>query len=154
LWVLPLQGDRKPWPFLRRAFDQCQGQFSPDGRWVAYVSNESGRYEVLVRPFTPSGPAGALESTVVSQGGGIAPRWRGDGKELFYLGANGTVTSVALTADRGMTIGSPKVLFQVSGADAAWAVTKDGERFFLAAPSLQSAPSPFTVVFNWQASNH
>jgi eukaryotic-like serine/threonine-protein kinase len=155
LWVLPLQGDRKPFPFLRRAFDQCQGQFSPDGRWVAYVSNESGRYEVLVRPFTPSGAAGAVESTVVSQGGGIAPRWRADGKALFYLGANGTLSSVALTTDRALAIGPPRVLFQVPGADAAWAVTKDGERFLLAAPSLHSAPSPFTVVFNWQAaSNH
>jgi len=153
LWVLPLQGD-KPFPFLRRAFDQCQGQFSPDGRWVAYVSNESGRYEVLVRPFTPSGAAGALESTVVSHGGGIAPRWRSDGKELFYLGANGAVTSVALTTDRAMAIGPPRVLFQVPGADAAWAVTKDGERFLLAAPAGQSTGSPFTVVFNWQAALH
>jgi hypothetical protein len=155
LWVLPLQGDRKPFPFLRRAFDQCQGQFSPDGRWVAYVSNESGRYEVLVRPFTPSGAAGAVESTVVSQGGGIAPRWRGDGKALYYLDANGTISSVAVTTDRGLAIGPPRVLFQVPRADAAWAVAKDGDRFLLAAPSLHSAPSPFTVVFNWQAaSNH
>ena len=95
LWVLPLKGDRKPFPFLRREFDQQQGQFSPDGRWVAYVSNESGRHEVLVRPFTPAGAAGAVESSVVSKGGGTSPRWGANGKELYYLAPNGTVTSVA-----------------------------------------------------------
>ena len=150
LWVLPLKGDRKPFPFLRRAFDQRQGQFSPDGQWIAYVSNESGRNEVLVRPFTSGGVEDAVESLAVSKGGGIAPRWRGDGKELFYLTANGTVTSVTLATDRSMVIGPPTGLFQVPGADADWAVTRDGERFLLAAPAGQSTPSPFTVVFNWQ----
>jgi Tol biopolymer transport system component len=150
LWVLPLEGERKPFPFLRRPFDQRGGQFSPDGRWVAYVSNESGRDEVLVRPFT-SGPEGAVESSVISKGGGMSPRWRGDGKEIFYLTPNGTVTSVSFGTDRGMEIGPPKVLFQVPGTEVDWAVTRSGERFLLAAPAGHSMPSPFTVVFNWQA---
>jgi eukaryotic-like serine/threonine-protein kinase len=150
LWVLPLEGERKPFPFLRRPFDQRGGQFSPDGRWVAYVSNESGRDEVLVRPFT-SGPEGAVESSVISKGGGMSPRWRGDGKELFYLTSDGTVRSVSFGTDRGVAIGPPKVLFQVPGTEVDWAVTRSGERFLLAAPAGHSTPSPFTVVFNWQA---
>ena len=128
LWVLPLKGDRKPFPFVRREFDQLQGQFSPDGRWVAYVSNESGRHEVLVRPFTPAGAADAVESSVVSKGGGTSPRWGANGKELYYLAPNGTVTSVAFATDRGVPTGPQRVLFQVPGADADWAVTRDGER--------------------------
>ena len=151
LWVLPLNGDRKPFPFVRREFDQLQGQFSPDGRWVAYVSNESGRHEVLVRPFTPSGAAGAVESSVVSKDGGTSPRWGANGKELYYLAPNGTVTSVAFATDRGVPTGPQRVLFQVPGAAADWAVTRDGDRFLLAAPASHSTPSPFTVVFNWQA---
>jgi eukaryotic-like serine/threonine-protein kinase len=151
LWVLTLKGDRKPFPFLRREYDQEQGQFSPDGRWVAYVSNESGRYEVLVRPFTSAGAAGADQSSAVSNGGGSAPRWRGDGKELFYLSPNGTVTAVAFATDRGVVIGAPRALYQVPGVDTAWAVTRDGERFLLAVPAGLVTPSPFSVVFNWQA---
>jgi Tol biopolymer transport system component len=151
LWVLTLKGDRKPFPFLRREYDQEQGQFSPDGRWVAYVSNESGRHEVLVRPFTPAGAADAVESSVVSKGGGTSPRWGANGKELYYLAPNGTVTSVAFATDRGVPTGPQRVLFQVPGADADWAVTRDGERFLLAVPAGRSTPSPFTVVFNWQA---
>jgi dipeptidyl aminopeptidase/acylaminoacyl peptidase len=151
LWVLALKGDRKPFPFLRREYDQEQGQFSPDGRWVAYVSNESGRDEVLVRPFTSAGAAGADQSSAVSNGGGTAPRWRGDGKELFYLSPNGTVTSVAFAADRGVPIGPSRALHQVPGVDTAWAVTRDGERFLLAVPAGHATPSPFTVLFNWQA---
>jgi Tol biopolymer transport system component len=150
LWVLPLKGDRKPFPFLRREHNQEQGQFSPDGRWVAYVSDESGRDEVLVRPFT-AGAAGADQSSAVSNGGGTAPRWRGDGKELFYLAANGTITSVAFASDRGGAIGPARALFQAVGADTAWAVTRDGERFLLAVPVGHATPSPFSVVFNWPA---
>jgi eukaryotic-like serine/threonine-protein kinase len=150
LWVLPLKGEGKPFPFLRRPFDQLGGQFSPDGRWVAYVSNESGRNEVLVRPFT-SDPEGSVDTSVISKGGGMAPRWRGDGKELFYLAPNGTVTSVPFDTDRGVGSGTLKVLFQVLGADSGWAVTRDGERFLLAAPAGHSTPSPFTVIFDWQA---
>jgi len=151
LWVLTLKGDRKPFPFLRREYDQEQGQFSPDGRWIAYVSNESGRDEVLVRQFTSTGAAGADESWLVSKGGGTSPRWRGDGKELFYLAPNGTITSVAFAADRGVVIGAPRALCQVPGVDTAWAVTRDGERFLLAVPAGHATPSPFSVVFNWQA---
>jgi DNA-binding winged helix-turn-helix (wHTH) protein/Tol biopolymer transport system component len=149
VWVLPLSGDRQPFPFLRREFDQEQAQFSPDGRWVAYVSNESGRQEVLIRPFAPTAVTAAGESAVVSAAGGTAPRWRGDGRELFYVASNGTVTSVAVATDHGVEIGPPKILFQIPGAVADWDVTGDGERFLVAVPRGDRTP-PFTAVFNWQ----
>jgi hypothetical protein len=80
LWVMPLTGDRKPYPCLTTPFDETQGQFSPDGHWVAYHSNETGPLEVYVRPFPPSGNVKR-----VSTAGGASPRWRPDGRELFYL---------------------------------------------------------------------
>ena len=92
-----------------------------------------------------------IESSAVSKGGGTSPRWRGDGKELFYLAPNGTITSVAFASDRGGAIGPARALFQAAGADTAWAVTRDGERFLLAVPAGHATPSPFSVVFNWQA---
>jgi len=152
LWGMPLTGDRKPFPITNdEQFSQFPGKLSADGRWLAYVSNESGRHEVLVRPFTPAGAAGAVESSVVSKGGGTSPRWGANGKELYYLAPNGTVTSVAFATDRGVPTGPQSVLFQVPGADADWAVTRDGERFLLAVPAGHGTPSPFSVVFNWQA---
>jgi hypothetical protein len=85
--VLP-HNNPKPVPFVRTAFDEIEGRFSPDGRWVAYVSNQSGLHEVHVRGFATdfsSGSASTGGTTLVSRGGGNAPRWRGDGRELFYL---------------------------------------------------------------------
>ena len=82
LWILPLSGERQPRPFLQNRFDEAEGQFSPDGRWIAYVSNETGRIEVYVQPS--AGPGGKWQ---VSTGGGEQPKWRGDGKEIFYLSA-------------------------------------------------------------------
>ena len=93
LWVLPLFGDRKPFPFVATSVNKGNGQFSPDGRWVAYQSNESGRYEVYVQPFP--GPGGKWQ---VSTDGGIAPRWRRDSKELFYIAPNGKLMAVPIRA--------------------------------------------------------
>jgi Tol biopolymer transport system component len=154
LWVLPLVGDRKPVPFANEQFDQIQGQFSPDGQWVAYTSNESGANEVLVRPFSPDSSAGsarAAESVLVSKNGGASPRWRGDGRELFYLSADGTVMAVSVSANHGFTSETPKPLFRAAGLLPDWGVTADGQRFLFAVPTGQGTPSPFTVVLNWQA---
>ena len=83
IWVLPMEGDRKPIPFLRTEFNEGQAQFSPDGRWIAYVSNESGSNEVYVKPFSPgAGTEISGSKSMVSRGGGIWPRWRG--KQLLY----------------------------------------------------------------------
>jgi Tol biopolymer transport system component len=90
LWVLPLEGDRTPWVLLKTPFSERHGTFSPDGRWVAYQSNESGRNEIYIRPFAGPAASGASASQVggqwqVSTAGGTFPRWRRDVRELYYL---------------------------------------------------------------------
>jgi Tol biopolymer transport system component len=82
--ALPMQGEQKPLPLLQTQFNEAWGTFSPDGRWIVYPSNESGAPEIYVRPFSPGGEAGAGAKWLVSKGGGLYPRWRADGKRLFY----------------------------------------------------------------------
>jgi Tol biopolymer transport system component len=151
LWILPLFGERKSMPFARTPFDERNARFSPDGRWIAYVSNESGRYEVYVQPFLPaSGGKWQISTT-----GGYQPRWRGDGKELFYIGADGKVMSVSVVADGGFKVGVSKALFQTHLDPAAlvndrnYAVTNDGQRLLITTSLGSSAP--ITVVLNWQS---
>src|SRR5262249_39412833 len=91
LMVLPLQGARTPRPFHRTRFNETDARFSPDGRWIAYVSDESGQREVYVGAFDGSG-----EKRRVSTSGGLAPRWRRDGKEIFYLTAAGTMMAASV----------------------------------------------------------
>ena len=155
LWVLPLEGDLKPIPFLRTEFDEWDGHFSPDTRWIAYVSNESASNEVYVRAFAPGSTAAFSESGakwMVSMGGGTAPRWRADGKELFYLGPDGRVMSVDVTVDTTFHGGTSKPLLQppMRGFSGAWNVAADGKRFLFMAPKELGTPTPFTVVLNWQ----
>src|SRR5207237_10906010 len=101
MWVLPMEGDRKPLPFLRTEFNEAQAKFSPDGRWIAYTSFESGRPEIYVRPFLPPGSAGGVSAggkwQISKSGGGLA-RWRGDSKELFYV-ENQRVMAVDILAN-------------------------------------------------------
>ena len=152
-WVLPLTGERKPYPLIRRAFDQHSAQFSPDGRWVAYVSNESGRQEVLVRPFAPvstSDAESAGESVIVSKSGGTAPRWRADGKELFFVTPEGAIASVPVSVRPVLAVGSPTTLFQAPGIAADWAVAADGNRFLVMAPQVSTASTSFSLIFDWQ----
>jgi eukaryotic-like serine/threonine-protein kinase len=151
LWVLPLFGERRPEPFVRTDFQESSGRFSPDGRFVAYVSNESGRYEVYVQSFPASG--GKWQ---VSNGGGASPRWRRDGRELFYLSADGKLMSVEVdgSSDR-FEAGVPAPLFEprvgaISG-DSPYDVAADGRRFLVKVPVGENAPAPVTVVLNWTA---
>jgi Tol biopolymer transport system component len=103
LWVLPLQGDRKPISFLRTKFNEGSGQFSPDGRWLAYSSTDSGTEEVYVTHF-PTGEG----RWQVSQAGGTEPRWRRDGKEMFYINSKGVMTAVAIAANGAFSSGAPR----------------------------------------------
>jgi len=159
LWVLPLEGHQKPVPFLRTEFDERDGRFSPDGRWVAYISNESGRYEVYVRPFSPDalgeGISHAGGKWLISENGGYGPIWRRDGKELYYIDLDGTLMAVQLTKGSDFQAGVPRVLFQTPRSPdtsglTQWAPSPDGERFLFLVPETQGAV-PFTVVLNWQA---
>jgi eukaryotic-like serine/threonine-protein kinase len=148
IWMLPLEGDRKPAAFLAREFGDEEGIFSPNGRWVAYKSNESGRNEIYVREF--SSRASAAAGWLVSKGGGEQPHWGADGQELLYL-AGRNLTAVDVLPGDSFRVGEPKTLFQLPlGADT-WDVTGDGKRFLVAAPLAQNAPPPFTVMLNWQS---
>ena len=150
LWLLPLPGGTRAVPLLQQDFDQIDGRVSPDGRWLAYVSNESGNNEVFVRGLTKDSATGALvpgPGQFVSSGGGMSPRWRKDGRELFYQSRGGAVMSVTVDA---ASFGTPNELFRAPGIQTEWSVSEDGQRFLVAAPSRQSAPT-FTVVVNWQS---
>ena len=153
LWVLPSDG-RKPSPFVQSRFTEQDGRFSPDGRWVAYTSDQSGAMEVYVRAFSPDfsgGSAGTGGSVLVSRGGGAAPRWRGDGRELFYLAPDGKMMAVEVTAGPEFRGGTPAPLFQTPSGTIVGDVTADGKRFLLVTPVGPSAAAPFTVVLNWTA---
>jgi Tol biopolymer transport system component len=159
IWVLPLNGDKKVFPFLATEFNETAARFSPDDRWVAYESDESGRAEVYVRAFTPPSTSGAPVAGVkllVSTTGGRTPRWPRNGKELFYLSLDGKVMAVDVTLSPTFHVGTPHSLFQaprVSNNAVLWDVTSDGKRFLFAAPSTEEdATVPYTVVLNWQAS--
>jgi Tol biopolymer transport system component len=172
LWILPLDAERgarslqpgTPAPFLNSPFNETQGQFSrgpegaPEGapRWVAYASDESGSFEVYVQPF-PKG-SGKFQ---VSTNGGHMPRWRGDGKELFYLAPDGNLMAVAVKLSPHFEAELPKALFTtrvLSGANTGlgtfrYAVTPDGNRFLIntQTQSSEANASPITVVLNWTA---
>jgi len=151
LWVLPLFGERRPEPFVRSDFQDTSGRFSPDGRFVAYTSDESGRFEVYVQSFPATG--GKWQ---VSNGGGASPRWRRDGRELFYLSADGKLMAVEVDGSSDtFKAGVPGPLFEprvgsISG-DSPYDVAADGRRFLVKVPVEETAPAPVTVVLNWTA---
>ena len=156
LWVLPLEGDRKPQPYLVTPFAEGQAKFSPDGRWVVYTSNETGAKEVYVAPF-PNSSGGKWP---VSNGGGSQPRWRRDGKELFYFAPDSTLMAVDVTAaGSDFKLGVPKPLFRAtvlggtgggSGSSWRWDISPDGQRFLINTAVEEATSSPVTVVLNWQ----
>ena len=149
--VLP-SSDPKPVPFMQTGFNEEQGRFSPSGRWVAYVSNQSGLNEIYVRAFATdfsSGSASVGGATLVSRGGGTAPRWRRDGRELFYLAPNGKMMAVDVKAGQAFDVGAPTALFQTPPGAIVGDVTPDGQRFLLVTPVGLRASAPFTVVLNW-----
>jgi Tol biopolymer transport system component len=156
LWVLPLYGDRKPVLLLGTPSNEWAARFSPDMRWIAYNSNETGRAEVFVRPFLAAGPSGSPSlgegKWQVSRDGGRFPRWRPDGKEILFedtpLGTGKMAVEVE-ASDTAFEYGVPHELFHVPvgrGWDSA-----DGKRFLVAVPPIQPAEVPITVVLNWTA---
>ncbi len=160
IWALPLQGDRKPFPFLQTSSPELDGHFSPDGRWVAYTSGETGQFEVYVRPFSPNPSAADVSGSgvkwQVSSAGGQEPRWSADGKELYYLTLDWKVMEVDVTTSPTFQAGTPKALFQApqqtgNAAGNVGDYTADGKRFLFSVPVEQSGQAPFDVVLNWQA---
>jgi dipeptidyl aminopeptidase/acylaminoacyl peptidase len=147
--------DGKAQPFLEGRGNQLTAQISPDGKWVAYQSDESGEWEVYISPFPNGG--GKLQ---VSQGGGTQPRWRGDGKEIFYIDFQGNVVAVPVNSEGSLSTGTPKRLFQsharsaVSSSDLfSYDVTPDGQRFLIDRYMKPATTPPLSIILNSTSAN-
>jgi Tol biopolymer transport system component len=154
LWVLPTSGDQKPSPFLKTPFEERDAQFSPDGRWVVYQSDESNRFEIYVRPFP--GPGGKFQ---ISANGGAQPRWNKNGKEIFYVSLDSKMMAapVKLSPDgQSVETGSAVTLFPVRIAggplitdNQQYAVSADGQRFLVNLEVGEGTTSPITIIYHW-----
>jgi len=153
IWVLPIRDRGAPFLFLRTNYNELQPAFSPDERWIAYTSDESGRQEVYVRGFE-GGPA-TTGARRVSIDGGSLPRWRRDGRELFYLSPTRKLMSVEFDGSTALVRGVPRALFQTNVMMADYLVGYDvaanGQRFLVSAPADEAESSLFTVIVNWNA---
>ncbi|HVS81530.1 MAG TPA: protein kinase [Pyrinomonadaceae bacterium] len=152
LWVLPMTGEQKPVPFLQSPFNEDHARFSPDGRFIAYSSDESGKFEVYVQTFPVSG--GKWQ---VSTNGGAQPRWRRDGKEIFYLAPDRKLMAVDVKADATtLDVSTPRVLFQTRVVSYpvprnSYDASADGRRFVIITPLEEATATPITVIINWTA---
>ena len=139
--------------FLRTDANELWGQFSPDGRWIAYQSNETGRYEIYVRPFPARGG-----SRLISSSGGVYPRWSRDGKELYFIAPDAKMMAVSIRNTAAtLEAGTPAALFQtdrwgggmnVIGRSHQYDVTRDGR--FLINVNVESGAAPITLLMNWK----
>jgi eukaryotic-like serine/threonine-protein kinase len=150
IWVLRPNVDTEAKPLLQSpAFDQSTATFSPNGRFIAYTTNESGSYEVYVQSF----PVSAKKWPISSDGGAL-PLWRADGRELFFLKQGGKVMSVDVKTDGAFESSTPKELFQTEikfSGGLPYAVAPDGSRFLIVAPAETNKSNPLTIVLNWTA---
>jgi serine/threonine protein kinase len=152
LWFLTFP-EMKGNSFLKTPSTLKNGRFSPDGKWVAYSSNESGKWEIYVTSFPE-----ARGKWQVSSGGGEQARWRGDGKELFYLSPDGKLMAAPVTEGANFDAGAPIALFRASPREAAatseqafYDVSRDGQRFLINTEARQTAVEPMTLILNWTA---
>ena len=153
IWIMPVDGDREPWPFLQTPFNEAAPRFAPDGRRVAYVSDESGRQEVYVQLFP--GPGGRRQ---ISAEGGGDPVWSRNGQELFYMNGNQMI-AVDIETEPTFITGAPTLLFEgrfqqsTGGRIAPYDVTADGQRFLMiqdvANSDSEAEPAQINIVLNW-----
>lgn len=150
LWALPMFGDGKPFSVVQTTFEERDGEVSPDGKWMAYRNNESGRWEIYITAF-PGGGA----KWQVSTNGGSNPRWRKDGRELFFLDPSENIVAVDVnTSGSAVTLGVPHTLFQALGIQPEYGpfdITADGKKFLLNSGNLKEGSAPFTLIQNWPA---
>ena len=152
LWALPMTGnERAPILVVNTPSEELNGQFHPDGSWVAYETNESRRFEIVVQPFPA--PTGKWQ---VSISGGIQPRWRADGRELYFVAPDGKLMAASVTTtNETFTSGTPSALFSVTLAHGAgtnkqeYVVSRDG-RFLINQPVDVSSTTPITLILNWK----
>jgi Tol biopolymer transport system component len=142
VWALPLVGDRKPFEVAHSAFNELGGQFSPDGQWVAYQSNETGRYEIYVKAFPRPGG-----KTQISNGGGTSVQWGRDGRALFYLAGNQLIEVPITGTGPVIEAGKPSGLFTVP-AGSTYVVSRNGRRFLVS--KVVKEASPLTLLLNWK----
>jgi eukaryotic-like serine/threonine-protein kinase len=160
IWYLPLSGSKKPIPYLSSPYNKIQAKLSPDGRYLAYATNESGMYQIVVHPF-PDPTGGTWQVTAK---GGTDPRWRRDDRELYYLDLTGKLVAVPVLPEKTFQLGDPVTLFQtqLSGGPVIpyptrYDVTADGQRFLMTVPvnstaSTNQQPSTLVAVVNWTSS--
>jgi Tol biopolymer transport system component len=143
LWVLPLDDGREPVAVARTPFQEFRGRFSPDGRWVAYDSNESGRSEIYLQPFPGPGPR-----SQISVGGGSHPKWRRDGRELFYRAPDDRLMAASIApVVSGLDVGPARELFTLPRGDPLYEPSPDGQQFLVS--TVVSEASPITVILDW-----
>jgi Tol biopolymer transport system component len=147
--LLPLFGDRKPRDYVATEFSDGWAKVSPDGHWLAYQSNESGRFEIYVQSFPDQG-----RKVIISKGGGKLPRWRSDGKELYYVAEDDRLMAALVRTGSSFSAGSPVELFKLGAYDRtafryAYEVSPDGQKFLALRPEEEASERPLTVVQNW-----
>ena len=152
-WALPLGGDGKPFPVIQTPFEERDGQFSPDGKWIAFHSNQSGRFEVYIQAFPNPGTPLRVSTT-----GGAQVRWRPDGRELFYIALDGRLMAapIRVSADGGLVVGLPVPLFAthvgrvLNIGGAQYIASPDGQRFLTNTFVPDASLTPIRLILNWQ----
>jgi hypothetical protein len=150
IWTISIE-EKNAKPILDTPYNELQAAVSPDARWMAYASDQSGRYEIYVQDF----PAGT-QRTLVSTNGGMQPQWRGDGRELYYIQADGTLMQVGITANDRLNAAAPRALFKtgippmLNPYRMDYIPSADGQRFLMKVP-ITEKPQGITVVMNWPA---
>ena len=152
IWMLPREGEEKPWAFLDTEFEESGAMFSPDGRWLAYESNETGRDEVYVQPFSVTGSRGKQQ---VSVDGGTEPVWAHNSRELFYRNGDEMMT-VAIVTEPELSVGTPRLLFEGRFLGTGpvhlrrnYDVSLDGQRFLMIKREQDLVPTEIIVILNW-----
>ena len=147
LWAVTVAGDREPIAIAQTSFQETNGRFSPDSGWISFQSNETGRAEIYVQRFPGAGGKGQ-----VSTNGGTDPKWRRDGREIFFLAPDNRLMSVSISLPQDgsqIQLGNPAPLFTLPSA-SDYAVTPDGQRVLVNVPSGEATVPPITVVLNWR----
>jgi len=155
IWALPLAGERKPFEVVRTDSNELLPQFSPDGNWLAYQSDKTGRFEIYVQPFPGSGG-----DSLISTNGGTQVRWNPNGKELFYIGSDEWLMAVSIRLPSDGTrpeIGAPVPLFKTNVGSTAinqnrqqYMVSSNGQSFVMNSVLEEAGASPITVIMNWK----
>ncbi len=150
IWVLPLEGDRQPFPYIQTPADDTFAVFSPDGKYVAYRSSESGSNQIYIQTFPAS-----EKKWPVSTNGGVGVYWPRKGHELFYLESDGKMMSVEIKAGDPLGVGVPQPLFDIamtrSPRNGDFAVSNDGQRLLFISRGPDAVSPPIVAILNWSA---